>query len=242
MVTSMGSGDQCGTCHISHHGAPGSNVLKVDDIPGWGDLTSGESVQLSAISQSCLRCHASTGVRARQPEFRGQASRLLESGTYLGLESADDHPLGRPLHRAQLPRPSSPRELLRGSRVLSRSVLLRDADQRIECTTCHDPHRRDGATLTGQERQALCSSCHDPSVYAVERHTAVECTDCHALHGGYTASLVAEQDMDVLCRTCHEPNGQPLASRPLRLGAPRGPVGHRDTPRGSCIGCHALHR
>lgn len=57
-----------------------------------------------------------------------------------------------------------------------------------QCTTCHNPHVSENASLLKRTNQSLCFFCHDQKqVLALEPHKDIEntsCTECHNPHGG----------------------------------------------------------
>lgn len=48
----------------------------------------------------------------------------------------------------------------------------------FRCTRCHDPHKSTLYELGGLKASADCRNCHE-GAYAVDRHEALECIDCH---------------------------------------------------------------
>lgn len=239
--------DGCAICHGSHDGGAGAYSLKGGvDRSMWEQLTQAQAPGLSGASQSCLRCHGTPEVRAREREFAGQAAAAIATGSYLGLDLLDDHPLGRiedseALSRfGRLPDPRSlPSPVRMGSWNVDGSGL------HVECTTCHDPHRRDFGPLSAPELQTICGGCHDPATYALAGHASQPCTGCHAMHGGAEGSLLTEHNTDALCTECHSTASARGPIPPMDLHFT---TGSRASFRGSpgelsaCSDCHTVHR
>ena len=224
----------CDMCHTPHVGGGASEYgLRVDDIPVMQTAPGG----LGTVSRSCLRCHATPDLRARQPGFKGNARSAAAGGKYLQLNLADDHPLGR-TDRSRWPQLDDGWADWNGSRA--RSGLLPEAGagaSSLECTTCHEPHSRTASSPDPRRQQLLCGSCHDPARYGAQSHSPLACSDCHQLHGGTETTLLAEPTADLLCVSCHSPGGSNRRSS----GAVRPPQGHTEPPRGSCNDCHIVH-
>ncbi len=239
--------DGCGVCHGTHKGDAGVYALKGGVDRGmWEQLAQAQAPGLSGISQSCLRCHGTPEFRAREPEFATRAPPAITTGTYLGLDLSDDHPLGR-IESSQafprfgrLPDPRSVRS------TRSMSIWGAGADGlHLECTTCHDPHRRDFGPLSAPELQTICGNCHNPATYSLAGHASQPCTGCHAMHGGAEGSLLTEHNTDALCTECHGAASAQGPTPPMDLHFT---TGSRASLRGSpgelstCSDCHTVHQ
>lgn len=240
IAVALGEDDRCGVCHLPHGGAPGPYALKVDPaVPAWDQLG---APGLGTVSQSCLRCHVTDAVRTRQPEFAGRAVISAGSGTYLGPDPTNGHPLGQLSERVRRERewawPDPRRSRLPPTRLNRTSPAQENF---LECTSCHDPHRRDTALPRPEEQSLICGRCHELSRYSVERHASLACGDCHALHGGTGMALIAERTTEELCRSCHDP-GAAVLRRQVVQPAPIVRPGHLRSPGGSCEDCHGTHR
>lgn len=238
----------CNLCHGSHgseRGYRSSMLLKSSDVPGLSVQASG----VGPVSRSCLRCHSTSSLRAGQVEFRA-APQAVGGGAYLHADLGDDHPIGRFDGVGQSTISGFPS----GAGVNATGIAGIPGtgyDGSIECTSCHDPHRRQGALPSPSEEQALCTSCHDPGRYGFGSHTDLPCTSCHGIHGGYGVDLLTEATPDGLCTSCHQQGAAPSMStvsnpsRRDRLFAseslPPAPPGHVGDQEGSCTDCHAQH-
>jgi len=113
----------------------------------------------------------------------------------------------------------------------------------IECTSCHEPHGRqgkDGMKLTRAGEQP-CVSCHaekkGPFVYPHVGDTAGDCTTCHQPHASTNMHMLVQPNAMQLCLNCHSRLGaSTLGSQP--------PSFHNvNLPRyQNCTTCHtAIH-
>ncbi len=228
----------CGLCHAAHSAAPGAYSLRSENAAGFAAQQAIGVSKLRPISESCLRCHGTPAVRMRQAEFAQAVPAALERGTYLQLDLSDDHPVGLVEPSVALRRTT----LLRATGTVRPNGLRRvGTDPAIECTTCHDPHRRQ-TEVTAAEQRVLCAGCHEATRYGVRTHVGVACTDCHALHGGSRVGLLLTLSADLLCPTCHEPGSPARASESGSVPVPRTPARHFTGAAGaSCLGCHPAH-
>jgi predicted CXXCH cytochrome family protein len=149
-------GSACETCHAP--GGPSDRMaskgsagrFRVYDASinpefrgGPVDLAGG-----SASSLVCLGCHDGTLAPAAGHSAPGGSASL-------GLDLANDHPVGFSYARSQTALPLKLNALPRG-------VKLFGPDQRMECQTCHDVHQSGVPKLLRMENlnSALCLSCH----------------------------------------------------------------------------------
>lgn len=230
----------CALCHATHRAAPGPYSLKAGDVgPGWGRLA---AVALGSVSQSCLRCHETPEVRARQPEYAQHAAFPIQGGRYLGSDPASGHVLGR-VDPASIASPTwRVADARSDRRPTSMNLLPRGDDASVlTCTTCHDPHRRDTSLPPADQQHKLCGSCHDPASYEAEDHAVLSCSACHTIHGAHGTALISARSADELCRSCHDPAMTLLGEPPERLPAAT-TAGHVRSAAGSCRSCHAAHR
>lgn len=248
VATGDPSVDACTLCHGSHNTGFSEANLKsggvpeiVVDAPGIGPA-----------SQSCLRCHATAALRGVQAEFQESAS-ASGTGRYLEYDLTDDHPLGRfDVARLNERRRVSPASYGEVIRIRPRPLRF-ETGSVIECTTCHDPHDRRGVLPAVEEERMLCTSCHEPGRYAFGGgHAELPCSGCHVMHGGHETELLAELTSGRVCASCHEESGSAAlpdieSATALRRAqifasiAPPSSQVHLDPPEGECVDCHAPH-
>ncbi len=245
-------GSDCAPCHTPHAAAPGPYLLVPGDGGAGGDGGGGGSAAslasvvdpaLSRTTLSCLRCHSTPALRdaARQPNSR--IGPEISPRSYLG-DLNDDHPLARGDARGVVRPPPRRVGIALRSRVRSSVAITPRGGLRLpECTTCHDVHSRNQLIPEADAQRAMCLDCHDAAKYGVQNHNSLACEECHDLHGGSEASLLAERNPEVLCTSCHDPSAASFSLREGRTTVLRGPPGHPQRPPGrSCLSCHAAHR
>ncbi len=189
--------------------------------------------QPNGSSKLCLSCHdgsialgAVVSMSAEIPMEAGH--RFLDTGpAYLGTNLADDHPISFDYDASA--GGSSPEYL--DSHAIVPPVHL-DADGRLQCTSCHDPHDNTFGKflLTSERFSALCTSCHQPTGWSQTSHsTSFAVWDGAGTDPWPTAAYatVAEN----ACRNCHTPHNAQQAERLLE-----------DSPEeDTCLKCHNGH-
>ncbi|MBI4817254.1 MAG: hypothetical protein HY791_13410 [Deltaproteobacteria bacterium] len=223
----------CKFCHRTHQPAldlsktaaalSGYQAIELASVPGRG-------------SRSCLACHDGTMAFARAIEqpLVGTTIRPLELLTPPVLPPVP--PLSPSLPTV------SPPDLRRSHPVgisatrslesrLSGERLKLGAGNRVECTSCHDPHveSRDdteGKFLIRSNRSsALCLECHEPQGWRTNpgSHQASHkpfdrelgaltgygtvadnaCMSCHRAHGNASQAALLRAEGAQVCLTCH---------------------------------------
>jgi predicted CXXCH cytochrome family protein len=227
----VGAGqDGCGLCHGSHAVAPTMNNLKTGDVEVW---IGGTTTKLDAVAQSCLRCHLSADLRARQPEMTFQATSEAEGARYLGFDFGGQHVLGN--GTAELGGTDWRIEPRR------RPGALVPHFEALTCTTCHDPHDRVSSRPQPHQEASLCGDCHDVMAYQAT-HPSLACSDCHALHRGTREALLRGGFADDTCRSCHDPSGDRSLEVTRNVLAPQAHAAEPEAAFGSCVECHQVHR
>ncbi len=230
----------CAACHSPHQGSPGTSNLKTDDVPVWSQRAGGAGEALGLVSQSCLRCHASAGIRRRQPEYATRVTGAgAREGRFLGFDLTTQHPLGR-LDRTALGVRSFRDDPRRSLRRTGEGFALNE----LTCVGCHDPHDRSGILPKPERLTSLCATCHDTGQFGLDRHASLNCSDCHTLHDGSPGRLLPRNTEDVTCSGCHDPNAPATELRLERGGGPDFPPDHpaKLSATESCFTCHAIHR
>jgi predicted CXXCH cytochrome family protein len=224
----------CVFCHVAHGGYSVTGYL-------WNHRTSTaaylpyESARLDAkdanpaagVSKLCLSCHDGTvalgeTVAARTISISGVMSR----GAVLGRDLGRHHPLGiRPVDDGQI----FPGLALTPAK--SRDPAVQLPGDRIECTSCHDPHSENKDPARGKflvrsnQGGALCLACHEPSRPAPNAlngwQGSAHQSASHA-RGEYYGNVAANA-----CLSCHAPHNS-IASIPLL----------RDREENVCAACH----
>lgn len=77
----------------------------------------------------------------------------------------------------------------------------------VQCTSCHDPHRRQGRTALAGFRQETCAACHldkdGPYVFEHGSLRVEGCAACHTPHGSPNRHMLTFQAVAELCYSCH---------------------------------------
>ena len=205
----------CIFCHTPHNATPvqplwnrampvnayktySSNSLK--SLPG----------QPTGTSKLCLSCHDGTialgSVASRNQPIQmagGITTIPATSKGNLGTDLSDDHPISFK-YDADLvvknPKLKSPASLPSNVRL--------DANQELQCTTCHDAHNNQyGSFLVSSNTTSqLCNTCHSLGQTEVIQHTG--CNSCHQTHSAPSGPYLLKQARVAdTCFTCH--NGVP---------------------------------
>jgi DmsE family decaheme c-type cytochrome len=107
--------------------------------------------------------------------------------------------------------------------------------EQVACTDCHTSHVSKDPVLTAVGEPAVCYQCHAAQRSEMLRRSAhpvaaglMQCSDCHAPHGGPGQSLLARATLNDTCYDCHAEK--------------RGPFLWEHAPvREDCTNCHRPH-
>ncbi len=217
--------DACVFCHTPHNSSEGSYLwnhrLSTRDFPTYSSSTMQSTVtgiQPQDVSKLCLSCHDGTialgdTVNDGSIAFVQGNSYTLPASSASNLAGdqtfANDHPFGfvpRVGPETVNPPPMDPVHL--------------DKAGKLQCTTCHDPHKEDADATTGKflvksnQGAALCLVCHQKLGWAGSVHSAppdptedLRYTSLQGAHTGYTG--VRNNG----CESCHRPHAPQVAQR-----------------------------
>ncbi|NOT02041.1 MAG: hypothetical protein HOP29_15615 [Phycisphaerales bacterium] len=208
-IRAAGENQVCVFCHAPHN-TRGVRPLWNRDLP-LSNYTIYQSSTLDArpgqptgASKLCLSCHDGTialgSVLNRADRIRMTGGDFLPAGlTNLGTDLSDDHPVsfhftsGLAASDRQLNDPSS----------LPEEIRL-DHDGRLQCTSCHDPHRNafGDFLVRSNEFGRLCQSCHRMTAWNQGSHATSNASVLAADAGYWPHATVAEN----ACRSCHRPH------------------------------------
>lgn len=169
----------CVFCHTSHNAAFQAPLWNRESTGGtyqmyWSETmdayrSSGEAPQPSGSSKLCLSCHDGTialgsTVSSGRIEMQGGITSMPStSGSYLGRDLSGDHPVSFPVtdHLISTNNAKGDVPLRSLSEMRSHPVVRLDAQDRIQCTTCHDAHADPyGDFLLTAKPGELCTACH----------------------------------------------------------------------------------
>lgn len=186
-------GYQCAFCHNAYPGIPKASLLDDPIFPaklpegidcqrchgpgrehassgGRGKILNPKKLSGTRKMEVCLQCHLESTsfplpfsiVRHDQPVFSYNPAQPLES--YI---LHFDHARGTPR--------DDKFEIAGSAYRLRQSKCFRLSEDRLTCTTCHNPHERTRAAAV----DAACRGCH-PSIDSQARHPAsADCASCH---------------------------------------------------------------
>ena len=227
-IRSASSNDACIFCHTPHNASPGSYLwnhrLSIRDFPVYSSSTMQSTVtavQPQDVSKLCLSCH--DGTIALGDTVNDGSIALVQGNGYAlpaNLASnlagdqtyANDHPFGFvPQMSAETVTPPA-----------GDAVRL-DKSGKLQCTSCHDPHREDADTTTrkflvkSNQASAVCLSCHQKIGWDVSAHNLTpdpledpRYAETQGAHTGYTG--VRNNG----CESCHRPHAPQVAQRLIK--------------------------
>jgi predicted CXXCH cytochrome family protein len=107
-------------------------------------------------SKLCLSCH--DGATAVDAFGNGPEAPSVFAETSLGTDLRDDHPIG-----IQYPADGQPGFKPRANLPPVKLIVWGGKTDRVECTSCHEPHSDDFGMFLRMENtaSALCVQCHD---------------------------------------------------------------------------------
>lgn len=224
-VRSATGQDACVFCHTPHNSSPGTYLwnhkLSTRDFPVYSSSTLQSTVtpiQPEDVSKLCLSCHDGTialgdTVNDGSISFAQGTNYTLPASASSNLAGdqtfANDHPFGFVPHlSAETVNPPA------------MDAVHLDKSGKVQCTTCHDPHREDADPVTRKflvkpnQASALCLTCHlkigwtgsvhsmPPDVVEDSRYTQVQ-----GAHTGYAGIR------NNGCESCHRPHAPQVAQR-----------------------------
>jgi predicted CXXCH cytochrome family protein len=236
-LKSSSESEICVFCHTPHNSLPSSPLWNKDD-PGYTYTLYHSSTIQAAPGQPdgtsilCLSCHDGTTAlgsvlsRTGDIPFTGGITSLPQGASNLSTDLANDHPISFDYTTSL----SAADGQLKDPASVHSSISLRNG--RMQCTSCHDPHRNltDMFLVVTRQFSELCNSCHDRDYWDGSSHrnsTATwngngadpwphtgfpnvaenGCENCHnPHHAGNNQRLMNYQAEENNCLACHNGN------------------------------------
>lgn len=236
-VKALSESEICIFCHTPHNSLPSSPLWNRDDLGYTYTLyhsSTAEAVpgQPDGASILCLSCHDGTTAlgsvisRMSDIDFTGGITSIPPGPANMSTDLADDHPVSFDYTTAlaaadgQLKDPGS---------IVPPVALMQG---RMQCTSCHDPHRnltRDFLVQTNRFSE-LCFSCHERDYWSFSSHSSSNagwngngsdpwphtdyvtvaenaCENCHKPHSaGNNRRLMNYLAEENNCLPCHNGN------------------------------------
>lgn len=159
----------CLPCHVSHAARTDENgqsmvlwnhAITDQTFEMYTTMAGNKGRQPEGPSKLCLSCHdGATAVDdfGGNDEFFANAKIPLDSLSNLGTDLRDDHPIG-----VEYPPPGLTGYKDKSTFTGAKLITINGVD-RVECTSCHDPHNDSlgmflRQTVAGSK---LCLECHD---------------------------------------------------------------------------------
>ncbi len=245
----------CIFCHAPHNTSPiqplWNRALPPD---GYSIYTSraldANPGQPTGASKMCLSCHDGTIAlgavvsRGAPIAMAGGVTTMQNGHGRIGTDLRDDHPVSFTYDAAL----SAREPKLRSPAALPAEIKL-DANQELQCTTCHDAHNdSNGAFLVAPNAASqICTSCHMVGTTTVAGHAA--CDACHQPHTAPSGPyLLRGANATQTCQRCHDGSVPDAPNLRADLGKPwhhdtRSPVDPPDpqTEHTGCTSCHDPH-
>jgi DmsE family decaheme c-type cytochrome len=218
----------CEACH-----GPGK-----EHVDGGGDKTkifTFKNASPAEISARCLDCH-----QGGQEQSNYARSAHLQSG----VSCIDCHSPHHAKESEFLLKEAAPK-LCYQCHMDVRAQFARPFHHRVneglmQCSDCHNPHGgfEQHQLRTAEGQDAVCYKCHadkqGPFVY--QHEAKIEgCQMCHSPHGSTNVRMLKQNQVNLLCMSCHSLNAN--------VGASATPTFHNQAQKyQACTLCHtAIH-
>ncbi len=217
----------CETCH-----GPGQG--HVDNVGDKKRIRDFRTMAPREVSATCMTCHD----RAEHAQWQGSPhdARNLTCVTCHSVH-------GPRSEKAQLKEVTVVATCAQCHRSqaakMMRSGHMPLREDKLDCTSCHNPHGSTGAKLlrVGNTANELCVSCHaDKRGPFLWEHPPVRenCTTCHDPHGSTNERMLVTK-APMLCQRCHVGTGHPVTIWDAAAVAQK----DRRIISRSCVNCHS---
>ncbi|MFO0832607.1 MAG: cytochrome c3 family protein [Phycisphaerales bacterium] len=254
-VRAASESEVCIFCHAPHNSSPIKPLWnRAMPADGYSIYTSraldASPGQPTGASKMCLSCHDGTialgSVISRETPIAmaGGVTTMPSGHARIGTDLRDDHPISFAFDSALAARDPH----LRSPSALPAELRL-DANQELQCTTCHDAHNNAfGDFLVAPNTTSqMCLSCHNMGATTVSGHAT--CNACHQPHTAPSGPyLLKAANATQTCLRCHDGSVQGAAdiSADLHKPSPHDTASPVDPPapveeHTGCTSCHNPH-
>ena len=229
----VGESEICKFCHTPHAANPIAPLWNRTDPGTYYETYKSETLQATVgqptgSSRLCLSCHdgtiALTEVFNKAKPIAGTIYISAGDAGHIGTNLDDDHPISFVYDAALTAR--NP-QLHYPARLGSDLPL--DAQKRLQCTTCHDPHKNGfGRFLRKDNRRSeLCVSCHNVESWASSSHATSSSSVASAVRDRWD-NVPFQSVRDLACESCHRPHNARGRARLMR----------HEAEEDNCLSCH----
>ena len=262
-ATVGGTTQICIFCHTPHNSSPSGALWNREDAGSTYTLYERHGTVLAALGQPdggsklCLSCHDGTiavgsvlnlpgtgqagtfemsGVRTDAP-----AGALLPTSTgNITTDLSDDHPVsflytdpGGSAGSLEF----NPPEF---EDPVTMSWVTLDSNNRVQCTSCHDPHSRQNPKFMVTDYARICKDCHNKERWGTSVHKTSEAVWNGTAPNPWHLDLGPNRNNDYTddtpknhtCYSCHRTHGG-QAGRALTKDQ-----GNTGAEEGTCLVCH----
>ena len=229
----VGETEICKFCHTPHAASPIAPLWNRADPGTYYETYKSKTLQATVgqptgSSRLCLSCHdgtiALTEVFNKSRPIAGTIFISSGDAGYIGTELDDDHPISF-VYDAALA--AKNRKLHNPSGLPSDLPL--DAQNQLQCTTCHDPHSNGfGQFLRSDNRGSqLCLSCHNVKDWMSSSHATSSSSVGGAVRDRWD-NVSFQSVNDLACESCHRPHNAGGRERLMR----------HEAEEDNCLSCH----
>jgi len=169
----------CIFCHTPHNSTTQAPLWNRSDPGGtyqmyWSPTmnaypTAGSAPQPNGSTKLCLSCHdgtialGATVASGTIPMSGGITTMPTGSGGYIGTDLSGHHPVSFQVTTAIVAENNSSGDvpLKSVTEMRSNPIAFLDAEDRVQCASCHDPHQDPfGGFLRSPNEDDTCLACH----------------------------------------------------------------------------------
>lgn len=254
-IKATSENEVCIFCHAPHNASPvkplWNRAMPADAYTIYASRAlDANPGQPTGSSKMCLSCHDGTialgAIVSRDATIAmsGGLTTMPSGHSRIGTDLRDDHPVSFAFDSSLASRDPH----LRNPASLPEQTKL-DANQELQCTTCHDAHNNafDSFLVMQNSASQLCTACHNMGTTLVTGHST--CNACHQPHTAPSGPyLLRAQTVTQTCLRCHDgsvvnaPNIRADVNKPWNHDTDS-PVDPDGSPMeiAVCTSCHSPH-